>query len=195
MDLRFQGCARWEDAGLIDNRWTASRLAMLGLLLALSACGESPVHPTSENGEPRQVYRFTLEQPDVDPLPVLPKRLAAWRDSLVRNLGHQGAVNSYLRIDAAILDQQTGATHWVYVNMDNPAQFYARVPSPVLVDFGERSIGTSGVAGISFHPHPGGELVVALFPRGVDVLGVRLGEPKTGSAPHEISDRVAHWTW
>lgn len=168
---------------------------MLGLLLAVSACGENPVHPTSEHRGPRQAYRFTLEHPDVDPLPVLPKRLAAWRDSLVRNLGHRGAVSSYLRIDAAVLDQQTGATHRVYVNMDNPEQFYARVTSPVLVDFGERSIGTSGVSGISFHPHPGGELVVALFPRGVNVLGVRLDSPKTGLTPHEISARVARWTW
>lgn len=83
----------------------------------------------------------------------------------------------------------------VYQNTRHPAQFHVAVDHPVIVDFRTREIGTSGVSGISFHPHPDGRMVVALLPYGVDVLGITLSSPKAGAIPWEVTPDAARWTW
>ena len=85
----------------------------------------------------------------------------------------------------------------VFVHLANGEQCYVRTSDPVVVDFGEREIGTSGTDGVSFHPHPAGRIVVALVPTpGVSVLGVRLSdESKCGPGRFAFHGKEATWDW
>jgi len=89
----------------------------------------------------------------------------------------------------------------VYQNVDDKAQFLV-IPAggvlQVIIDRKKQQVGTMGVAGISLHPYPDGDMVVCLEPApGTGILGVPLSDTdKTGApTPPVFSSHSVDWTW
>ena len=169
------------------------RVLLLGAWLMAPACGSGDP-PTAE--APRH-HRYRLAKPaQVELQPPTPSE-DAWRASLVRNIHHRGEVRTFLRSDGLLLDEERVREGVVFVNPENREECRVQTSNPVVVDFGQRQIGTSGTDGVSFHPHPAGRMIVVLIPtRGTGILGVTLSNTsKCGSDRFVFRGSEATWDW
>jgi len=122
-----------------------------------------------------------------------------WRDSLVRNLHHQGNVHAFMLTDLVLLDRGVERKGLVYQNTGNPDQFMVTPEEDreVVIDRKKSLVGTMGCGGVSIHPHPRGQMIVCLEPSPCGgIIGVDLCcSHKWNVEPPVFTNSEVCWTW
>ena len=164
--------------------------ALLVIVIACLACCEQSAPKT---GAASSAPKYELVLADKISVEDYSQDLRAWLNSLYEGLGYDKSDTEqelFLRSDLNVTGD--GDSFPVYQSTENQRRFYV-LDLGYVIDFETKKIGTLGVAGISTHYPPSKRVVVLLCPtKGVDIMGVTLGDPKADSmSPTFTENKVA----
>ncbi len=148
---------------------------------------------------PAPPHRYSLTFPDQFSVCATTPAQIRWKNSLVRNLHHQGNVHVFMLTDLALFDRGVERKGLVYQNIGNRDQFMVTPEQDraVVIDRRQSLVGTMGCAGVSIHPHPRGQMIVCLEPSPCGgIIGVDLFYcHKWDVEPPVFTDNKVSWTW